>query len=104
MGGTNNPNRRVKIDRVEAAVKALRDIGKEMNGDVMVPCLDLRDGGTCMRREGETVYGMGHTRRPYDKYRTERLCASCEAYWHVQRAADVLEHLGLITRKFGDPS
>ncbi len=101
MGGTNNPSKRVKLDRLDASVKALRDMGNVMNGDVMVPCLDVRDGGTCMRREGESVFGLHQTRRPYDKYRTDRLCASCEAYWHVQRAADVLEHLGAITRKFG---
>ena len=71
--------------------------------DVM-KCHGIQAGKSCTNREShrraERLEAFATTLRPFNMYDPERMCLTCQAYWHVELAAQACERYAQLERSF----
>jgi hypothetical protein len=82
---------------LEALAKTAREIANECFRTEALPCANQRTDAspTCIQAEEDRPLtraekAKGWARRGFADYDTARMCRACEAYYHAERAAQLL--------------
>jgi len=87
--------------RFEDFAKLARQLANDL---FSIPCSEQKHGGDCVTKEENrpltrSEKNLGWSCRPFHGYSTDRMCLSCAAYFHAERAAQLLHEMDCWERR-----
>jgi hypothetical protein len=92
---------KVDMTALNKLIEGLRAQSSAFASNDSLRCLNVSDKSSgCFMDQGNVIEKNGHI-RTFDRYDTNAMCATCAAYWHIDRALSTLRDLKAIAENFG---